>query len=36
LQANVAQVFAISGFDKVITIADSDADARASLAAAQG
>jgi anti-anti-sigma factor len=36
LQANVARVFAISGFDKVVTIAASDTDARASLAAAQG
>jgi anti-anti-sigma factor len=36
LQANVAQVFAISGFDKVLTIAASDADARDSLLAAPG
>ena len=36
LQANVAQVFVISGFDKVLTIADSDADARDTLLAAPG
>ena len=36
LQANVAQVFAVSGFDKVVTIAASDGDARASLSAAPG
>jgi anti-anti-sigma factor len=36
LQTNVAQVFAISGFDKVIAIAASDADARDSLQAARG
>lgn len=35
LQTNVARVFAISGFDKVVTIAACDADARASLPAAQ-
>jgi anti-anti-sigma factor len=34
LQANVAQVFAVSGFDRVVTIAASDAAARTSLPAA--
>jgi anti-anti-sigma factor len=36
LQANVAQVFAVSGFDKVLAIAMTGAEARDSLPAAQG
>jgi len=36
LQANVAQVFAISGFDNVVTIVASEPDARNSLSSAPG